>query len=100
MCVCVGACVRACVRAFVSVWTWIIQGQMEDSERNGNQQEHEKSRSSGNGQLSHHFINFLSTITTHPDVNSFRASASFSHTWQFKHMVTYYSDVISRRTDH
>jgi len=72
---------------------------MEDSERNGNEQEREKSRCSGNGQLNHHFTNFLSTITTHPNFNSFTASASFSHTWQFKHMVKYYSDIISRRTD-
>jgi hypothetical protein len=72
---------------------------MEASEWNGNQQQPEKSLCSGNGQLSQHFINFLSTITTHPDVNYFTASASFSHTWQFKHLVTYYSDVISRRTD-
>ena len=47
---------------------------MQDSERNGNQQERDKSRS-GNGQLSLHFINFLSTITTHPGVNYFTASA-------------------------
>ena len=73
---------------------------MEDSERNGNQQQRKKSRCSGNGQLSHHFFNFLSTITTHPDINSFTVSACFSHTLQLKRLVTYYSDVISRRTDH
>ena len=56
---------RVCVCVCVSVWSWIIHGQMEDSERNGKQQEHEKSRCSGNGHLSQHFINFLSTIN-HP----------------------------------